>query len=67
MKVFLTGATGFVGSHLAEALLAEGHQVRALLRTSSNLQWISNLKLDCFYGNIFDAQGLIDVKLHLYH
>jgi len=32
MKVFLTGATGFVGSHLLTRLLHEGHQVRALVR-----------------------------------
>jgi NADH dehydrogenase len=32
MEVFLTGATGFVGKHMVERLLAEGHAVRALLR-----------------------------------
>ena len=32
MKVFLTGATGFVGKHMLEQLLAEGHAVRAALR-----------------------------------
>ncbi len=71
VKVFLTGATGFVGSHLAETLLAEGHQVRALLRTSSNLQWIADLNLDCFYGNLFNSQELVaglkdmDIVIHV--
>jgi len=32
MQVFLTGATGFVGKHMVQRLLAEGHAVRALLR-----------------------------------
>ena len=32
MKVFLTGATGFVGKHMLERLLADGHAVRAALR-----------------------------------
>src|SRR4051794_7112157 len=33
MKVFLTGATGFVGKHMLERLLVEGHAVRAALRS----------------------------------
>lgn len=33
MRIALTGATGFVGSHLAEALLAGGHEVRCLVRS----------------------------------
>ncbi|HEY2912172.1 MAG TPA: complex I NDUFA9 subunit family protein [Candidatus Angelobacter sp.] len=33
MKIFLTGATGFVGKHMLERLLAEGHAVRAALRS----------------------------------
>lgn len=35
MRVFLTGSTGFVGSHLAPALLAAGHEVEALVRPGS--------------------------------
>ena len=38
MKVFLTGATGFVGSHLLQRLLRDGHQVRALVRTGKRLR-----------------------------
>jgi NADH dehydrogenase len=37
MKVFLTGSTGFVGSHLLRRLLSDGHQVRALVRRHGNL------------------------------
>ena len=32
MKVFVTGATGFIGSNLVRALLARGYPVRALVR-----------------------------------
>jgi NADH dehydrogenase len=37
MKVFLTGATGFVGSHMLRRLLREGHEVRALTRRTGAL------------------------------
>lgn len=37
-KIFLTGATGFVGAYLLKALLREGYAVRALKRKNSNLQ-----------------------------
>src|SRR5690242_11203177 len=37
MKVFLTGATGFVGSHLLRRLLRDGHHIRALVRSGSSL------------------------------
>jgi len=39
MKVLVTGADGFIGSHLAEALLKEGHQVRALAQYNSFNYW----------------------------
>lgn len=39
MKVLVTGADGFIGSHLTEALLAEGHQVRALAQYNSFNYW----------------------------
>lgn len=40
MKVLLTGATGFVGSHILDSLLAQGSAVRVLLRKSSNRRFI---------------------------
>lgn len=40
MKVLVTGASGFLGSHVAEALAAEGHQVRLLLRTTSSRRFL---------------------------
>lgn len=37
---FVTGANGFVGSHLVDYLLELGHEVHAIVRATSNLQWL---------------------------
>ena len=44
--ILLTGGNGFVGSHVAEALLAGGYRVRCLLRPHSAPQWIETLPVD---------------------
>lgn len=44
MKIFLTGATGFIGSNLARRLVADGHNVNALVRPSSNLQGLGQAR-----------------------
>jgi nucleoside-diphosphate-sugar epimerase len=38
MRIFLTGATGFAGSHLVERLLADGHQLFALVHVATSHQ-----------------------------
>lgn len=45
MKCFITGATGFIGSHLTQALISAGHEVTALLRPESDA-WRLNAVLD---------------------
>jgi nucleoside-diphosphate-sugar epimerase len=39
-QIALTGATGFLGSHIADTLLARGYGVRASIRPTSNLRWL---------------------------
>jgi nucleoside-diphosphate-sugar epimerase len=41
--VFLTGATGFVGSHIAESLSRSGFRVRCAIRTTSDTRWLRGL------------------------
>ncbi len=41
--VFLTGATGFVGSHIAEALIRHGFRVRCAIRATSDTRWLRDL------------------------
>ena len=43
MRIILTGATGFLGSHLARGLLAAGHGVTATVRSSSSFERIDDL------------------------
>ncbi len=40
MKIAVTGATGFIGSHLAEHLAAAGHEVTVLARSPERTGWI---------------------------
>ncbi|HEM48680.1 MAG TPA: NAD-dependent epimerase/dehydratase family protein, partial [Caldithrix sp.] len=70
MKVFITGATGFIGSFLVEALTKKGYQVKCLVRNSSKLNWISDLNVKCHFGNLNDpeslSKGLYDAD-YIYH
>ena len=40
MKILVTGATGFIGSHTADKLLEKGYTVRCIVRKTSNLRWL---------------------------
>ncbi|MGB6975202.1 MAG: hopanoid-associated sugar epimerase [Terracidiphilus sp.] len=52
MRIFLTGATGFVGHHVAKALAAEGAQLRMLVRKSSNLGNLEGIPGDTEVGDL---------------
>jgi dihydroflavonol-4-reductase len=63
MKVFITGATGFVGANVVRALLASGYQVRALIRPNADTRNIAGLKLELVEGDLSDKQKLKSAML----
>src|SRR6202162_5221857 len=58
MLAFLTGATGFVGSHVARVLAEQGADLRLLVRSNSDLRNIQDLKADRVTGDLRDAKSL---------
>ncbi|MDP6475535.1 MAG: NAD-dependent epimerase/dehydratase family protein [Alphaproteobacteria bacterium] len=58
MTVLITGATGFVGSAVARLLLAEGREVRALVRPGSNSGNIDGLDIERASGDLTDSASL---------
>jgi dihydroflavonol-4-reductase len=57
MKVFLTGATGFVGHHVAKALAAEGADLRLLVRKTSSLKNLEGIAGDTVVGDLSQPQS----------
>ena len=58
MKIFLTGATGFVGHHVAKALAAEGAELRLLTRKSSNLGNLEGIPGETVVGDLSEPEWL---------
>ena len=79
MKILITGADGFIGSHLTELLISKGYEVRAFVFYNSfnSYGWLDMLpnsvksKIDFFPGDIRDPNGVrqamkgIDMVFHL--
>jgi dihydroflavonol-4-reductase len=58
MQAFVTGATGFLGSHVARALAENGANLRLLVRTNSNTKNIADLKADLVAGDLRNPASL---------
>src|ERR1035438_6189725 len=58
MKVFLTGSTGFVGSHVARAYAAEGAELRLLTRSTSKLAAIEGMASEIVVGDLSEPEPL---------
>ena len=58
MKAFVTGATGFLGSHVARVLADQGADLRLLVRSTSNTKNLTGLKAETASGDLRDAASL---------
>lgn len=54
----VTGANGFVGSHLVDLLLSKNYRVRCLVRKSSNLRWLEGKNVEIYDTGLFDKEGI---------
>lgn len=57
-RVLLTGGTGFLGSHVAELLVAAGHDVRATVRVTSDTRWLDPLPVETVIADLEDPASL---------
>ncbi len=57
-KILVTGANGFVGSHICETLQAAGFDVKGLVRKTSDLTNIKHLNLELVYGDLNEPDSL---------
>src|SRR5260370_37202174 len=58
MLAFVTGATGFLGSHVARVLAEQGAELRLLVRPTSDLRNIDDLNADRVVGDLRDAGSI---------
>lgn len=58
MRVFLTGATGFVGSHVAKKLVDAGHEPVCLVRETSDTEFLHQLGVPTVVGSLGDIEAL---------
>jgi len=71
LLALVTGATGFIGSHLVESLVKKDFTVRVLMRQTSDLHWLKGIKVELALGDLterdFDPKLLkgVDYVFHL--
>ncbi|MBW4038355.1 MAG: SDR family oxidoreductase [Acidobacteria bacterium] len=58
MRVFITGATGFIGTELVKQLITAGHHVRGLTRSDEGAEQLKAAGADVHHGNIEDLDSL---------
>ena len=58
MKALVTGATGFIGSHIADRLVERGHSVRALVRQGSDTAFLEERGVELVRGDITEPETI---------
>jgi len=68
-RVLVTGATGFIGSHLVDELLVRGYELSALVRESSDLRWLKGKGINLIHGGLTGKESLpsLDGFDHIFH
>ena len=59
MKIFITGSTGFIGTHLVKRLTQTEHDLYCLVRNTSNIQNLSELGVNIITGDVTDKDSLL--------
>ncbi|MFA5073649.1 MAG: hopanoid-associated sugar epimerase [Nitrospirota bacterium] len=70
MKAFVTGATGFIGYHIARLLQTKGVEVRALVREGSDASLLQELDVEVLRGDLRDEESVsraMKTCKHVYH
>jgi nucleoside-diphosphate-sugar epimerase len=63
MKVFITGATGYIGSAVAEAVRSAGHEVIGLVRTPEGIRQLQEQRIAAYAGDLANPRALADMAL----
>lgn len=70
-NILVTGGTGFIGSHLVDALIAKGYRVKCLVYKDNDITYLKNIGVKIVYGDLLDKDSLlkaidgVDVVYHL--
>src|SRR3546814_13902903 len=70
MRVFITGATGFIGKYLVLGLANQGHEVHALARPAASTKALEAAGIRIFPGDLLDTGSVLEAMRacqHVYH